>query len=464
MILPFPEREKLIKQLELGPVHFDICYVNDTQDTEKSMRICKDAKELSNDTQALRDQLESLLTIDEVRRLADEYFRDGKPNESYSHVSVEQCRLWVSKRAYELGWSAELFPYDHGMRSSSRHSNDYERIGKKYQRIALDEIQARLADNFWVLSEYPREPCVYRYSHHDCRRNLDPTILPTIARTAVSKPGSDNWIVEPIIKLPDVAEDDLREWPFVSNPIADIKKLIFKVDSRQQEWVSLYEFNLDERTYERSVPGEHNMRYNEFRFIFCVFVKRGNAQRFVELLKKSGGLERSAFEPPEFANGPYLGEAFWRNTWRCEKFGEKLLDAPSGYEFAIPILNYRWEYDNDRSLVDGFSTYIPRSWFAKELNLSLLPNDVHLWVTHDQAFTIQTRKPFGNGIGVVIDARTLSQYHKQFDVDPVWLIIAERNTWPNGRNRESCWRRSEGGAWFDGKAWKQIDWHKDTRR
>lgn len=56
------------------------------------------------------------------------------------------------------------FPRDGYGTRNSRHDNDFERIGKKYQRIALDEIQARLADNFWVLQGWPEEPCVYRYS------------------------------------------------------------------------------------------------------------------------------------------------------------------------------------------------------------------------------------------------------------------------------------------------------------
>jgi hypothetical protein len=46
----------------------------------------------------------------------------------------------------------------------------------------------------------------------------------------------------------------------------------------------------------------------------------------------------------------------------------------------------------------------------------------------------------------------------------VWIMIAERNTWPNGDNDESCWRRSEGVVWREGGVWQKVAWNKDTKR
>ncbi|MBF0266923.1 MAG: hypothetical protein HQL46_16795, partial [Gammaproteobacteria bacterium] len=49
-------------------------------------------------------------------------------------------------------------------------------------------------------------------------------------------------------------------------------------------------------------------------------------------------------------------------------------------------------------------------------------------------------------------------------VEPVWLMIAERNSWPGGNNSEFCGRRSEGMTWCDTGNWKQVQWKNDTRR
>jgi hypothetical protein len=67
-------------------------------------------------------------------------------------------RRWLCKRAHELGWTAGLFgDFDRG-RSYDRHDHRIERIGKKYQWLALRELIARMADNLAYLgSSWDRE-------------------------------------------------------------------------------------------------------------------------------------------------------------------------------------------------------------------------------------------------------------------------------------------------------------------
>lgn len=81
------------------------------------------------------------------------------------------ARRWVAMRAHQLGWSEAL----HGgfdMRARrDRHDHRVERIGKKYQWIALYELKARMADNLALAQpdEYGIEP--------EHLRNLDPSLL-----------------------------------------------------------------------------------------------------------------------------------------------------------------------------------------------------------------------------------------------------------------------------------------------
>jgi len=50
-----------------------------------------------------------------------------------------------------MGWTKELFPSDsERYRGYSRARPYNERIGKKYQWIALDELLCRLSDNYWI--------------------------------------------------------------------------------------------------------------------------------------------------------------------------------------------------------------------------------------------------------------------------------------------------------------------------
>lgn len=407
-----------------------------------------------------RHHLESLLNEEERERLSLEYFCASGSHEEFEKIDVQQCRLWITKRAYELGWNSGLFPMDGYGTRNSRQENDLERIGKKYQRIALDEIQARLADNYWSLEGWPEEPCIYRYSHHDFRRNIEPTLLPFEKQDY----HSNSWIFEPIIELPEVAEENLKQWPFEEDPTQTIIEKLFRIDEDNINWSVLYEFNCAREEYSEDRVGMHGMRYEEFRLLYCVFLKKGSARKLAEFLEEKKSLDVDSFKPREFTDGPYLREAYWRNTWESVKFSERLWDDPNEYTFAVPTVNYLWESHLDKSLPDGFSNYMPQRWLVDELEIAMSENEPNKWLNKHGNVVIQAQEPFENQTVIVIDEETFNDYVGKFDIEPMWVMIAERNTWLNGDNDESCWRRSEGVVWREGGAWQKIAWNKDTKR
>lgn len=460
ILAPYPERKKAIEEYhKIITLPYSI-FTQLYQDTEQE----KSANTTVSTKKEVRDKLEKLLTENEKYRLSKEYFRDDGGYEDFDTVSVQQCRLWITKRAYELGWTDKLFPNDGYRSRNSRHENDFERIGKKYQRIALDEIQARLADNFWVLEGWPEKPCIYRYSHHDFRRDIEPTILPETASHNVTSNQVNDWIAKPFLRLPDVAEDNLKKWPFEENPTNEMNQKLTRTDEQGKRWRVLYEYSCDRRKYPEPCPGEHGMRYEEFRFFYCVFLKLGTVSKFASFLETKQELDSHSLKPNDFTDGPYLREAYWRNTWDNEKLSEHLWGSPSECVFMNPVVNYHWERHLDKSLQNGFSSYMPQVWFANELGLSMLSNDHNNWVDSEGRIVIQTIKPFDHQTVVVIDEDILNSYAKKFKIEPVWLMIAERNTWPNGSNNESCWRRSEGVKWFNGVSWIKKSWNKDTNQ
>ncbi len=457
VIHPYAERVEALEAFEKASIAY-----------KQAMIFLQLENEISEDEVAIlegksiqcRQYLEQLLDDDERERLSLNYFCDDGGYEDFDKIDVQQCRLWITKRAYELGWDSKLFPRDGYGTRNSRYDNDLERIGKKYQHIALDEIQARLADNFWVLQGWPEEPSVYRYSNHDFRRNIEPTILPFEKQD--SRPPS--WVVEPIIQLPEVAEENLKLWPFKEDPTQTIIEKFSRVDEDNKNWSVLYEFNCASEKYQGPRIGMHGMRYEEFRFLYCVFIKKGRARKLTEFIEEKKSLDVDSFKPRTFTDGPYLREAYWRNTWESEKFSECLWDGPDECTFAIPTVNYHWESHLDKSLPDGFSNYMPQKWFADELELSMSEDEPNKWLNKHGNVVMQAQEPFEHQTAVVIDEETLNYYVSKFDIEPVWIMIAERNTWPNGDNNESCWRRSEGVVWREGEVWQKVAWNKDTKR
>lgn len=274
----------------------------------------------------------------------------------------------------------------------------------------------------------------------------------------------NDWIAKPFLRLPDVAEDNLKKWPFEEDPTNEMNQKLTRTDEQGKRWRVLYEYSCDRRKYPEPCPGEHGMRYEEFRFFYCVFLKLGTVSKFASFLETKQELDSHSLKPNDFTDGPYLREAYWRNTWDNEKLSEHLWGSPSECVFMNPVVNYHWERHLDKSLQNGFSSYMPQVWFANELGLSMLSNDHNNWVDSEGRIVIQTIKPFDHQTVVVIDEDVLNSYAKKFKIEPVWLMTAERNTWPNGSNNESCWRRSEGVKWFNGVSWIKKSWNKDTNR
>lgn len=378
-------------------------------------------------------------------------------------IDLQQCRLWITKRAYELGWKSELFPKDKDNMFGFRQQDNFERIGKKYQHIALDEIQARLADNYWTLQNWHEEPCVYRYSHDNFRRNLEPTILPTNEGYAKLDYHRKGWIIEPTIKLPEITETDMKKWLFEENLAKSILDKLPRIDENGKRWLTLYEHNAKRQRYKKP-HDEHGMRYEEFRLLYCVFLRRGKTGEMTKFLNNERKLDVSSFEPRDFTDGPYLREAHWRDTWKSIKFSEYLSRSPDMCDFAIPTALYYWEGHLDKTLPEGFFNCMPQKWFAEELGLS--HQGFHSWVNQDGEVLIQTYIHIDEALehqtAVVINEESLFAYSKEFEVEPIWLMVAERNTCPERIASKACWMRTEGVAWHDGESWKKFNWIRDT--
>jgi hypothetical protein len=468
VISPYPERVGALEaynQASILPIEFYRKIIEVAEEAEIETDTIEFDFENGEDAISKEDALsglQALLSDDENQRLIDEYFNDAAGYGDYSKVSVDQCRLWITKRAYELGWTKELFPRDGHGGGYLRHENDLERIGKKYQRIALDELQARLADNYWTLEGWPERPRHYKYSHNEYRRNIEPTVLPTETRYHSGMRLDVDWMSEPKITLPQVREAGLKQWPFTEDPTKSMSEKLVRVDKNGKRWLVLYEFNQAEEYYSEPSNRGHGKRYDEFRFFYCVFLKKGNASALADYLAVKKNLNVSDYEPRGFTNGPYLGEAYWRNTWQGEKFDKHVWKAPAGCDFAIPISNYHWESHLDKTLPDGFSNYMPQKWFADELGLSMSPSGPQYFEDDGGNMVIQSQNPSELQTAVVIDEAVLLRYAAEYDVEPVWIMIAERNTWPGGDNGESSYRRSEGAVWLDGADWKQVGWNNDT--
>ena len=105
----------------------------------------------------------------------------GWRNDGLATFDTKWARRWVCKRAHDLGWTPERFAnFDELNQGQSRHEHRVERIGKKYQWIALRELIARMADNLAYLgNSWTRRDGIptYQGARQVSLRDIDPSLL-----------------------------------------------------------------------------------------------------------------------------------------------------------------------------------------------------------------------------------------------------------------------------------------------
>lgn len=170
-------------------------------------------QKISNDevVQALNN-FESSLSFFKKRR-----YKKYKPyivgektfTKAFEDYDINIARRWIMGRVIKLGWNPGLHEeYDKGRGSFDRLQNsNVERIGKKYQWIALYEFLAMIGSNYYYIwdSYIDDIPAIFKGVYQTYARDLDPTVDPLLLEYYTNnndekdiwwKPSYDAWRIE----------------------------------------------------------------------------------------------------------------------------------------------------------------------------------------------------------------------------------------------------------------------------
>ncbi|AGS20882.1 hypothetical protein REMIM1_CH01038 [Rhizobium etli bv. mimosae str. Mim1] len=425
-------------------------------------------KRWEEDLESARFDFLKLLSVEEIERFENEAVRglytandEAKPPEKFKQALLQR---WVAKRAYDFGWTKARFPYDSNRRGEySRDRPMIERIGKKYQWLALDELLSRLADNYWMDSGFGELPFAYRRATDiGFRRDIDATITEDGERTSNSGEATNQWFFNPVIQLPSIEEESLTKWPFEQDPGSELERMPFRTDDTGKRWLVIYEHQSRSEKYPQERRGEHGLRLQEFRFLSAVKVKLSDARTVAKAFETKQQIDIQHWSLPELTDSAFLYEAPWRSTWPQGDWRYDNWRVPTGVPYAPLGARYHWERHLDASLPSGYSAYLPAPWLSQELNLKPDFTETGSW--RDAENNIAFRQFSGEDGSVVA---LLSEDHLAAtlggDCTFLTVMIAERNTWPGGNNYSAAWRRSEGVCWRDGRGINKLLWKRDTR-
>ena len=147
----------------------------------------------------------------------------------------------IFDRVRDLGWTPEQFEHTDDRicrRNSNNPSDQVERIGKKYQWIALYEILGALVDNFDLKPEWSSEDLrTYSYPEQLIWRDIDVTLL--VRKPMESGNSTNEWFSPVIAQFPRMIVD---EYPTDMEGVPDPLDLLAVTDLDGEQWLALLSF------------------------------------------------------------------------------------------------------------------------------------------------------------------------------------------------------------------------------
>ncbi len=284
-------------------------------------------------------------------------------------VNANELSNWAVQRVFEMGYDVQLHGwFDRYGRGD--HGKSSERIGKKYQWIAMMEVLARVADHAVMHSESNRKQTeLYRGPWQPNVRDIDPSIiLKDTCRTDSDTWQKDKpwWINHTVVDF----EMTNEAWMAKIDDIPQAQGQISVTDAEGQEWLSLElmfdmdeESKLGEDTY--NVP-----RKRIYQQIRSYLVKEAEFQQFKQWGVSADLYGRHMPESPTkrgiFSREYYWSEAYdyFQQPYQGGNGDEDVYEQRGGRFVAgvhIPVEQFSWEKEFDHSKDRPLFFYRP-SW------------------------------------------------------------------------------------------------------
>ena len=289
---------------------------------------------------------------------------------------IQRYVLW---RVFDLGWTSErLGDFDWSLAGGSSHlTQKAERVGKKYQWIALHEILAFISDHYQYrdsfTSAYPFSE--YHGPWQSYRRDIDPSFLRSdaLAPPLENEAPYNSWANSDGF---DWGNDlDPQNWIDRKDELPDIGQLLqFKPERDGATWLKLFGFP----TWRQPSPPTHDQWETVTREVWVnvtgYLVERGAVPETLNLLRRTD-FWNNRFPEPATSWNLFFGEVGWSPGFRdlMSEFDSEgvpgnadwprsvstLRPATMGYSFegggrdcslSVPVTLYRPEWRTAESM------------------------------------------------------------------------------------------------------------------
>lgn len=373
------------------------------------------------------------LAYEEWRAKAENWRADGMyqriAGSSAAEFNLGWARRWVVMRAHELGWSSELHGRFDARIRGSRNEHMLERIGKKYQWLALYELVARMSDNLARLPSWDDDDAALR--------NLDPSLL--VEHTSEvgwrNYQGEAFWTGYPP-SLPASTPAEAIAWLHSDEDFLDgIDVLAVTSPEDERAWLVLSGFE----SWSESVQ---EIRTESWRRVGCIVIPAEDLVTALNIM--SANHFTSDSDLPAAEGGGYrvhLGEyprhsltagyTDWIDEWQPQGFhrrSEKAISVlPTTAEYSAEAGGY------DGSVTDNINISMPASWIMDEMKIRLKDGRSILFQdsSHNVMFWDPAVTHAGRSAGLIDREAFLELLHEQ-ELVVVWAVAGEKNAYSEG--------------------------------
>lgn len=330
----------------------------------------------------------------------------------------------------KYGYDKDLFNNFDSMVGTGRSRNDkhIERIGKKYQWIALYEILARVSDNFKKYDRWGRveeKESSYQGTWEPYIRNIDPSCL--IKNT--NRRNDDIyylWYSKPEINW--LKNND--EWIFDKSDIPNVKDLISLYDENKTEWFLLEAYTSWRQPRrigeENTIIGRKEIWYH----IRTCLVQKESIEKIKEFSMEEQNDIRwmpDTCTPYEIFNK----EFYWSPAYKYfedDYYGlSNTFDIKEFSSLYKTTINYLWEEEYDYSKEDTISIIFPSKIIFEKMNLhfskipGIFTNDTGEVICFDPSVKENSKS------SLYIRKIDFVRFLKENNLTILWTIIGEKN-------------------------------------
>ncbi len=370
------------------------------------------------------------------RALLDYYPPGSSQGREMIPFSPVWSSRWVCWRAHNLGWKPELFREfeRNDVRYSGRMGHRVERIGKKYQWIALYELLARLADHV-AFREDPWETKANRYDGpwQVSARDIDPSLVPAAVRANYSNPKC--WWAAARPPLPRLAPADRITWVDYDGDLLNHSGLIEVVDPSGRPWLVLEGFANYYREQRRG--GRQQREQVVWYKVGCLVCHKRDLPRLLRVLAGRSLTDMDAVVPRyEASYRQFLGEYPWHPAWAGTDDWMELDDPRGGKKVSVrrPSLEYIAERGGyDYSLDDSVHMELPAPWLLQSIGARLANGQSPSYVDVDARTVFFDPSIAAEGpSAALVDRDAFLSVLERDGLAAVWIVTGEKNAYGAG--------------------------------